>query len=86
MPSPLTTADVDQEIAQNRLAQRRVRHLRVELQSEDRRLAMPDGGDRTGVGAGQSDEVRGDAGDLIPVAHPDIHFVGHPSQQRVIAA
>ena len=53
LPQALAAADVVEEIVQDAAAVRRVADLGMELQAVDRPAAMPDGGDRAGVGRGQ---------------------------------
>ena len=80
---PLAAADVVEEVAQNPAAVRRVADLGMELQAEDRPAAMPDRGDRTGVGGGQRHEIAGRRLHLIAVAHPDDRVLRHAGEDRV---
>ena len=75
LPRAVAMADRRQEVAQDLRAQRRVRHLGMELQAVDRQRAVLDGREGAGLGGGQRQKIVGDRRNLVAVAHPHLDFL-----------
>ena len=80
-PGAVAVANVGQEIGQHRLAQRRVRHLGMELQAVDRQAACLTAAIGQVAVRRQRHEFVGDAGDLVAVAHPNFGFFRQAGEQ-----
>lgn len=84
VPGSLAAADLVDEVRQQRRAELRVRHFRVELQTVDRPGVVTDRGRRAGVGRGQGDEVFAEVADLVAVAHPRGELGRHTIEERIL--
>ena len=74
-----------EKIAENLRPQRRVRHLGMKLQAEDRQLAVLYRGERARVRRRQGHEIVGDGRHLVAVAHPHLDLLRQPGQQLALA-
>src|SRR5262249_37429020 len=83
LPASPTAAHIVEEVAEDAVATRRVAHLGMELQAEDRSAAMADGGKRARFRGRQRYEVAVDPLDLVAVAHPHRGFRGDAAKQAV---
>jgi hypothetical protein len=70
-PAARESGHPEQEVLEHPLPALGVRDFRVELESEDRPLAVANGGEGAVLGGAEHAEARGELGHVIPVAHPD---------------
>ena len=86
LPLAGAAAHVAKEVREDLPAVRRVRHLGVELEPEDRARLVLHRRQRAGVGRGERHEVAAHALHLVAVAHPDggLGRVGLEERVRVV--
>ncbi len=82
-PGAGVAADPIEEIAQDRRAIGRVRHLGVKLETINRQPVMAGRGDRARRGGGQRDEIGTQVLDLVAVTHPDDNLTRDILKQRL---
>src|SRR5690606_35731231 len=72
-PQRAAVADVDHEAAQQRFALRGVGNFGMELHAVPAPVVVGEGGDGNAVGGGGDGEAGRRDGDVVAVAHPDVH-------------